>query len=100
MRCNGVAPGVTKTFARTKIESMTMKLSEEENEQFLINAAADVPLEHKLNEAVEVANAIMFLASEDAEFITGEILTIDGGQSLTSDRYDDFSKWLKEEYID
>ena len=35
----------------------------------------------------------MFLASEDASFITGEILTMDGGLSLASPSYKD---WIAE----
>lgn len=35
------------------------------------------------------------MASEDASFITGEILTIDGGQNLTTNKYEDFLKEIE-----
>ncbi len=38
----------------------------------------------------------MWLASSDASFVTGEILTIDGGQSITTNRYGDYLKELAE----
>jgi len=38
----------------------------------------------------EVATSMIYLASDAASFTTGEILTIDGGFSLTTDKYDDF----------
>lgn len=33
---------------------------------------------------------MIWLASEDASYCTGEILTIDGGQSLTTKKYNEF----------
>jgi len=42
----------------------------------------------------DVAKSILWLASDDASFVTGEILTVDGGQSLTSNNYSDFLKEL------
>lgn len=46
-----------------------------------------VPLSNEINTPKEVANSLLWLASDDASFITGEILTIDGGQSLTTNKY-------------
>jgi len=37
----------------------------------------------------------MCMESEDSSYTTGEILTIVGGQSLTTDRYDDYAAYLK-----
>ena len=37
----------------------------------------------RIGEAEEAARAVLFLASNQAEFITGQILTIDGGRTLT-----------------
>jgi NAD(P)-dependent dehydrogenase (short-subunit alcohol dehydrogenase family) len=37
----------------------------------------------RLGEAEEVAAAVCFLLSQDASFITGHVLVIDGGETLT-----------------
>ena len=40
-----------------------------------------VPLGGKMGSAWDVAYAALFLASEEAKFITGVLLPVDGGQS-------------------
>jgi NAD(P)-dependent dehydrogenase (short-subunit alcohol dehydrogenase family) len=40
---------------------------------------ARVPLRHKMGTAWDVANAALFLASDEANFITGVQLPVDGG---------------------
>ncbi len=42
------------------------------------NFAANIPL-GRLGTADEIANAVIFLCSNDAAFITGASLTVDGG---------------------
>ncbi|MEZ5559044.1 MAG: SDR family NAD(P)-dependent oxidoreductase [Pseudomonadales bacterium] len=42
---------------------------------------AQVPLGRKMGSAWDVANAALFLASDEARFITGVMLPVDGGQS-------------------
>ena len=41
-----------------------------------------VPLRHKMGTAQDVANAALFLASDEAGFITGVALLVDGGGAL------------------
>ena len=40
-----------------------------------------VPLQGGMGRAADIANAALFLASEEASFITGVVLPVDGGQS-------------------
>jgi NAD(P)-dependent dehydrogenase (short-subunit alcohol dehydrogenase family) len=42
---------------------------------------AQVPLGHEMGTGWDVANAALFLASDEARFITGVCLAVDGGQS-------------------
>ncbi|MBI4082320.1 MAG: 3-oxoacyl-[acyl-carrier-protein] reductase [Candidatus Lambdaproteobacteria bacterium] len=65
--CNAVAPGFIDT-------DMTRGLSAEQKRAIL----AQVPL-GRLGTAVEVAKAVRFLASDDAAYITGTTLHVNGG---------------------
>lgn len=94
IRVNGVATGITKTATRTKQQDIGMGLTYAENKNFLFDAQQDVPLLGQLNHPIEVANALLFLSSSDSSFTTGEILVMDGGQSLTTDKYDDYVRLL------
>jgi 3-oxoacyl-[acyl-carrier protein] reductase len=64
---NAVAPGFIKTV-------LTDVLPEE-----MVQASIDNTPLGRLGEVEDVAKAILFLASDDAAFITGHILTVDGG---------------------
>ncbi|WP_223555024.1 MULTISPECIES: SDR family NAD(P)-dependent oxidoreductase [Lysinibacillus] len=71
IRVNTVFPGVIET-------PMTAKLSEaKETMNRLVRAT---PM-GRLGQPEEVANAILFLASDEASYITGAELVIDGGYS-------------------
>lgn len=67
---NAVAPGFIST-------DMTDELTEEQRESML----ALIPLA-KLGSAEDVANVVRFLASEDANYITGQTIHIDGGMVM------------------
>ena len=41
-----------------------------------------VPLRHKMGTGWDVANAALFLASDEANFVTGVTLPVDGGASV------------------
>ncbi|SOD74086.1 NAD(P)-dependent dehydrogenase (short-subunit alcohol dehydrogenase family) [Jatrophihabitans sp. GAS493] len=72
VRVNAVAPAVVKTrFAAALYEGREAE------------AAAQYPLK-RLGEPEDIASAVAFLASDDAAWITGQTLLIDGGVSLRS----------------
>ncbi|RSD25834.1 SDR family NAD(P)-dependent oxidoreductase [Amycolatopsis eburnea] len=70
IRVNAVAPGVIET-------DLTAGLSEDAKAE----NAGKTPL-GRLGRAEEVANAIRFLVSDEASFITGQVLGVDGGLVL------------------
>lgn len=72
IRVNCVCPGPTKTERLAGIVA-----SGDVDESFLIG---NVPL-GRWAAPSEIASAIVFLASEDASFITGTALVVDGGQT-------------------
>ncbi|AUS96457.1 beta-ketoacyl-ACP reductase [Clostridium thermosuccinogenes] len=65
--CNAVAPGLT-------ISRMTEALPEKVKENYLSN----IPL-GRFGTPEDVANVVGFLASDDANYITGQVIHIDGG---------------------
>jgi 3-oxoacyl-[acyl-carrier protein] reductase len=65
--CNAVAPGFIET-------SMTAALSEE----FKQNAVKSIPL-GRVGSPQDVASAVCFLASDEASYITGHVLNVNGG---------------------
>ncbi|MFE5792629.1 3-oxoacyl-ACP reductase FabG [Streptomyces sp. NPDC056503] len=50
-------------------------------EEYLRRMAASIPL-GRLGEPADVAHAVGFLASDEAAFVTGQTLTVDGGQTV------------------
>lgn len=67
---NVVAPGFIET-------DMTRSLTEEQRKDIL----AQVPA-NRLGDAKEIANAVAFLASDEASYITGETLHVNGGMYM------------------
>ena len=65
--CNAVAPGFIET-------DMTRKLGD----AVLEKAAASIPL-GRMGKAEEVAAAVAFLCGDEAAYITGAVLQVDGG---------------------
>jgi 3-oxoacyl-[acyl-carrier protein] reductase len=49
--------------------------------EYLRSMAASVPL-RRLGSVTDVANAALFFASDEAGYITGQSLIVDGGQVL------------------
>jgi NAD(P)-dependent dehydrogenase (short-subunit alcohol dehydrogenase family) len=71
IRVNVVAPGPTDTGMLTRFTGTP------ENKAALV---ATVPM-GRLGLSEELANAITFIASDEASFITGHVLNVDGGKS-------------------
>jgi len=70
VRVNAIAPGPTDT------PMLRDNLSPEELEVF----AATFPM-GRLGQPEELAYAVLFLASDEASFVTGAVLAVDGGQT-------------------
>jgi 3-oxoacyl-[acyl-carrier protein] reductase len=70
VRVNAVAPGFIKT-------AMTDKLNENQKEALL----TQIPL-NRLGEPSEVASVVLFLASDLASYVTGQVVHITGGMGM------------------
>jgi len=79
IRVNAIMPGLIDT--PMAIVGMSTALGIDADE---LRAARDstVPLGQKMGTAWDVANAALFLASDEASFITGAIVPVDGGQAI------------------
>lgn len=70
IRVNAVAPGVTRTDMVAALPTeMVQKM------------AASIPL-GRIGEPEEVANAVLFLASDLASYVTGTVLSVDGATQV------------------
>ena len=76
VRCNSLHPVFTRT---AMVQSMIDAAPERNIEQKLIK---QIPI-RRLAEPIDIANAAVFLASDEASFITGTELIVDGGLSAT-----------------
>jgi NAD(P)-dependent dehydrogenase (short-subunit alcohol dehydrogenase family) len=83
VRVNAVCPGWTRT-------PLLLSGADEPDEsqlRMLRRAAAAHPL-RRIGEPAEIAAAVAFLASDDASFITGQELYVDGGLSAVAASWD------------
>jgi NAD(P)-dependent dehydrogenase (short-subunit alcohol dehydrogenase family) len=75
IRVNAVCPGPIDT---PHIERQVASLSEDERQQVYKDISNLVPL-GRLGKAEEIANGVLFLASDEASFVTGTTFVVDGG---------------------
>ena len=75
VRCNAVAPGWINTELN---EEFIKSLSDP---KIFKNKIGDIHPLRRSGEPLEVAELIVWLASEKASFLTGQVLTIDGGRT-------------------
>jgi len=73
IRVNAVAPGFVETPMFTRVRELGLIDAE---------AAANLHAMKRVAEPREIAAAIVFLLDDDAGFITGETLVVDGGYSV------------------
>lgn len=79
IRANAIMPGLMNTPMAIEGISKSKGIAKDQ----LIRARdAVVPLGKKMGTAWDTAYAALFLASDEARFITGAILPVDGGQSI------------------
>lgn len=78
VRANAVMPGLMDT--PMAIESIVAETGMDRDELRRLRSQS-VPLRKSMGTAWDVANAVLFLASSEAGFITGAVLPVDGGQS-------------------
>lgn len=69
IRVNTIAPGVIDT---------PMASSVKDNEEALKSTLSRVPM-NRMGKAQEIADAVLFLASDKSSYINGEVIVVDGG---------------------
>jgi NAD(P)-dependent dehydrogenase (short-subunit alcohol dehydrogenase family) len=77
IRANVIMPGLMNT--PMAIEGYVA--AGRDRTELIAQRDAQVPLGHSMGSGWDVANAALFLASDEAKFITGVCLAVDGGQS-------------------
>lgn len=81
IRANAILPGLMDT--PMAIENR-VGLDGRTREDVYAERNSHVPLRNRMGTAWDVANAALFLASDEASFITGVALAVDGGQRLAA----------------
>ena len=75
MRVTCVSPGLMRTSMSTR---EWYGLSPEEQEARIEEMGRRVPMQH-CGSTLDIANAIVFLASDGSAYVTGQVLVVDGG---------------------
>lgn len=79
IRVNAVCPG--DTFVERWLEEGYFEESDPvTREQAQAESAADIPM-GRFADPLEIAKAVLFLASDDSSFVTGHLLLVDGGNT-------------------
>lgn len=76
VRCNAILPGPIET--KTVLKSMT--------EEFKNSLIKHIPL-NRMGKTEDIAKAVVFLASDDSSFITGDLMEIAGGFGIPTPQY-------------
>ena len=75
IRVNAVAPGYTNVFTA---QGEVARSAEDDRRRLTANMAAGIPL-GRVGTAADIVNAVLYLASDEASFVTGHVLVVDGG---------------------
>ncbi len=78
IRVNAILPGLIDTPMGVDAVARAIGI---ERERYAKRRDEAVPLRGGMGSAWDVANAALFLASDEARFVTGALLPVDGGQS-------------------
>lgn len=78
VRVNAILPGLIDTPMGVDTVARALRIT---REQYAEIRNQSVPLKGGMGSAWDVANAALFLACDEARFITGALLAVDGGQS-------------------
>jgi NAD(P)-dependent dehydrogenase (short-subunit alcohol dehydrogenase family) len=84
IRCNAVAPGLIMSPSALKLPVELQALYEKHN------------LTQYLGEPQDVANLVVFLASNEARYITGQVIRVDGGLVSHHPILAEFGEWVAE----
>jgi NAD(P)-dependent dehydrogenase (short-subunit alcohol dehydrogenase family) len=79
IRANAILPGLMQTSMAVDTR---MRVTGRSREDIIAERNSKVPLRQQGGEGWDVANAALFLASDEAKFITGAALPVDGGTLL------------------
>jgi 3-oxoacyl-[acyl-carrier protein] reductase len=77
---NNVAPGLTLTNRLYELAVLEAKENNRSHEEVLADMAKRVPL-HRLAGPEEIASVVLFLASNQASYVTGTTIQVDGGHT-------------------
>lgn len=83
IRCNSVHPGQVRTPMHDALIERVAQENGIDEEQAALAFLSKVPMQ-KWQEAVDIANGVLFLMSDEARYVTGTSMVIDGGMSLTN----------------
>lgn len=83
IRVNCVCPGDISTPMLDEEINISLSLHKTSKKQVLQSKIAKIPLK-KIGSPDDVANAVLFLASDEAAYVTGVALIIDGGKMAKS----------------
>jgi 3-oxoacyl-[acyl-carrier protein] reductase len=75
---NNVAPGMTLTRRLYELAVVEAKAKGKSHEEILVEMAKRVPL-NRLARPEEIASVVVFLASKQASYVTGNTIQVDGG---------------------